>query len=175
MMEGMHIEAVLAAGYAIFLVGVAFVLELLARYSHRRSQGYEHSGFTYRRAMDLWECPTGQQLLRTEIDHRLRIVRYRAAAKTCNSCPLKANCTDSDGGRQLELHIDSWVESELRRFHRGLSLVLLLLALLILAAEMARHSAPKELAALGSLFVVIVAASATLLSEFLSARGKAPV
>lgn len=100
MIEGIHIEPLLAATYAIFLVAAAFVLEAIARHSQRRSQRYEHSGFTYHRHMDLWECPAGQKLLRSEIDHELRVVRYRAVASTCNACALKANCTDSDEGRR---------------------------------------------------------------------------
>ena len=40
MMSGVHVEVVLAASYAIFLVGVAFILEFLARHSHKRSERY---------------------------------------------------------------------------------------------------------------------------------------
>jgi hypothetical protein len=36
MISGIHTEVLLAAGYAMFLVAVAFTLELLARHSHKR-------------------------------------------------------------------------------------------------------------------------------------------
>jgi hypothetical protein len=107
MISGVHIEVVLGAIYAIFLVAVAFLLELLARHSHKRSDRYRNSGFVYFRKMDLWECPAGRQLPRIETDHQRRIVRYRAPAEACNACSLKNNCTDSDDGRQLESHLDS--------------------------------------------------------------------
>jgi hypothetical protein len=139
MIWGIHLEVVLAGGYALFLVGVALVLEMLARHSHRRSEHYRHSGFVFRRHLDVWECPTGHHLTRVETDHARRIARYRAPAHKCNVCHCKPNCTDSDTGRELESHLDAWLQSELRRFHRGISLVLLLLAVLILAVEMVRY------------------------------------
>ena len=80
-------------------------------------------------------------------------MRYRAEAKWCNSCSLKLNCTSSNEGRVLETRLASWFESELRRFHRALSLALLLLAIIILAAESFRHTRPQELALLISLLL----------------------
>jgi hypothetical protein len=170
MIGGVHIEVLLTAGYAVFLGGVAVILELVARYSHRRAQQYEHAGFTYHRQMNLWECPAGERLLQTEIDHRLRVVRYRAPAKTCNACALKNNCTDSEEGREIERRLDSWIGSELQRFHRGLSLTLLLLAILILAAESLHHSLPRELALLLSTVGVLASAEIKLFKEFIEGR-----
>ena len=57
MISGVHVEVLLAAIYAIFLVSVAFVLEFLARHSHKRSEHYRNLGFVYLQKMDLWECP----------------------------------------------------------------------------------------------------------------------
>jgi hypothetical protein len=123
MISGFHVEVVLAAAYSIFLVAVALVLEFLARHSNKRSERYRNSGFLYFQKMDLWECPAGRQLLRAETDYQRRIVHYRAPADECTACSLKNNCTDSNEGRLLKRHLDSWVESELRRFHRGISRV----------------------------------------------------
>ena len=61
-------------------------------------------------------------------------------AHQCNSCPIKNRCTDSDEGRVIEVQRDSWVESELRNFHRGLSLTLSLLADLILVVTILRQN-----------------------------------
>jgi hypothetical protein len=165
MISGVHVEVVLAASYAIFLVGVAFILEFLARHSHKRSERYRNSGFVYFQILDLWECPAGRQLLRTETDYQRRIVHYRAPADACNACSLKNNCTDSNDGRLLKSHLDSWVESELRRFHRGISLVLLLLATVILVAETVRHAEPRELFLVGSLLLPVGVAEASFLSR----------
>jgi len=57
MISGVHTEVVLSASYAIFLTTVAVGLELLARHSHKRSERYRNSGFTYFRDRDAWECP----------------------------------------------------------------------------------------------------------------------
>ena len=166
MISGVHIEVVLAASYAIFLVGVAFILEFLARHSHKRSECYRNSGFVYFQKMDLWECPAGRQLLRTETDYQRRIVHYRAPADACNACSLKKHCTDSNDGRLLRRHVDSWVESELRRFHRGISLTLLLLATVILIAETVRHAEPRELLILGCLLFPVGLTGAKLFASF---------
>jgi hypothetical protein len=47
-----HPEVFLAVGYAIFLLGVALGLDLLARHSHVRSERYRTAGFTYHHAHD---------------------------------------------------------------------------------------------------------------------------
>jgi len=171
MISGVHVEVVLAAIYAIFLVAVAFVLELLARHSHERSERYRNSGFVYFQKMDLWECPAGRQLLRTETDYQQRVVRYRAPADACNVCSIKNNCTDSEEGRLLESRLDSWLESEIRRFHRGISLALLLLATIILVAETVRHAEPRELFLIGCLLVPVGLAETKLLALFLARHG----
>jgi hypothetical protein len=171
MISGVHLEVVLAGSYAIFLVAVAFALEMVARHSHKRSERYRNSGFVYFQKMDLWECPAGRQLLRSGTDHQRRIVHYRAPAEACNACSLKKNCTDSEEGRLLENRLDSWLESELRRFHRGISLVLLFLATIILTAETARHIEPRDLLIVGGLLIPIGIAETKLFSAFLTRQG----
>ena len=168
MIAGVHNEVLLAFGYAAFLAGVAFVLELLARRSHKRSEFYRNAGFVYRQKLDLWECPVGRQLLRTETDYQRRIVHYRAPAEACNACSLKNNCTDSNDGRRLETSLDSWFESELRRFHRAISLALLLLATIMLLTEAVRHAEPRELALVCCLLVPLVIVETNLFSSFLA-------
>jgi len=54
----------------------------------------------------------------------------------------------SDGGRGLEKRRDTWIESEIQRFHRGISLALLLLATVLLMAETLRYSQPHDRQAL---------------------------
>lgn len=173
MIASVHNEVLLAVGYATFLVGVAFALELLARHSHKRSEVYRNAGFVYRQKMDLWECPVGRQLLRIETDYRRRIVHYRAPAEACNACSLKNNCTDSNEGRRLETGLDSWLESELRRFHRGISLALLLLATVILLAETVRHAEPRELILVVCLLVPVGIVEMKLFSTFLERQNDA--
>jgi hypothetical protein len=149
----MRPEVVLAAGYAGLLIAGAFVLEWLSAHTHRRSLRYRTAGFTYDGDHDHWECPEGQHLWPHEFDHERRLVRYRAKAHVCNGCPRKAACTDSDRGREIVRPLDPWPHSEAGRFHRGIALLLVALALLILVVETARHHRAAEAALLAALLV----------------------
>lgn len=148
-------EVVLAAGYAAFLLAAAAVVEWLSAHTHRRSLRYRTAGFTYDEQHDHWRCPEGQHLWPHEFDHERRLVRYRAKAHICNGCPRKEACTDSDTGREVVRPLDPWPHSEAGRFHRGLSLVLVALALLVIAVGAIRNHRPDEA---GMLLVVFAAA-----------------
>ncbi|MGA9453449.1 MAG: hypothetical protein WBW41_19150 [Verrucomicrobiia bacterium] len=166
MIHGIHIEVVLVCGYALLLVGVAAILEWVARHSHRRSEHYRNSGFVYKQKLDVWECPTGHHLTREQTDFERKIARYRAPAHKCNACHCKKDCTDSDDGRVLESRLDAWLQSELRRFHRGVSLTLLLLAVFLLAAETFRHHESRDWIPLAFLLAVIGYACSKLTVSF---------
>ena len=153
MVLGLHLEVLLALSYAGFLIGVAFLLEFLARHSQKRSERYRNSGFIYFHELDYWKCPAGQQLVQVNTDHERRVTLYKALASACNSCSLKLNCTDSDSGRLLERRLDVGIESELRRFHRGISLALLLLASVLLLVESFRYTHPYDRGALLALLI----------------------
>ena len=172
MIHGIHIEVILADGYALVLVGVSAILEWLARHSHRRSEHYRNSGFIYKRKEDVWQCPTGHHLTREQTDFERKIATYRAPAHKCNICHCKPGCTDSDDGRVLESRLDSWLQSELRRFHRGISLVLLLLAVLILAAELLRHREVRDWVLLVALLLPICVAGSRYFVSFTESSRK---
>ena len=163
MIWGVHLEVFLALAYALFLMGVAFLLERLARRSQKRAEGYRHSGFIYFRELDYWECPAGHRLVQLHTDHQRRVTTYRAPASACNSCSLKLNCTDSDEGRLLERRLDTWIESELRHFHRGISLALFLLATVILLGEIVRYPPLRDREALVALLLPLGLAQLKLL------------
>jgi hypothetical protein len=164
--HGVHMEVILAAGYAIFLVAAACGLELVARHSRQRAEGIATAGFRYRPQHDFWECPTGERLHRFSEDAARRVVRYRAPAHICNCCGIKTQCTDSDEGREVERSLDAWVATEMGRFHRGLSLALLLLAGLILLVELFRFRRLPEEFLLGGLLVPIALLGTKLLTAF---------
>lgn len=132
-MHHLNGNVMLALGYALFLALLAAALELLARHSHQRTRRLHTVGFYFQSDLDAWKCPDGKLLYRAEVTRESTAVRYRALAHECNHCPLKSRCTDSDEGRVIEVQPDSWLQSELRKFHRGLSLTLLFLASLVLA------------------------------------------
>ena len=170
MLQTIDIEVFLAAAYAVFLLLTATGLEFLARHSHHRSKQMSLAGFRYHRRHDVWECPTGQQLKPIATDYAQRLVRYRAAAHVCNACSMKHLCTESDEGREIEHNPHSWLESEMARFHRGISLALLFLAGLLLVVEIIRHQRLIDLLILSGFLVPIGLVGSNLLSAFLTAR-----
>ena len=147
-------EALLAAGYAAFLLCAALGLDLLAGHTHRRSLRFRTAGFTYHEHLDAWICPEGEHLWPSEHDRERRLVRYRARPQVCNACPAKARCTDSDEGREVVRFLDPWIRTEAGRFHRTLALTLVALASLVAAIGLARNHAGLEVLLLGGLLAL---------------------
>ncbi len=162
MHEGFHLEPLLATGYTLLLVMIAGGLEWMGRHSHRRADQYHTSGFRFRKDVAHWECPMGAPLHMAETDHELRVIRYRAPARTCNGCSMKPDCTDSDNGRVISVPMDPWLSSAIGGFHRGISLSLLVLAGLIIAIEMFRHNHGIELVLLSVVMVMVSLLGMTL-------------
>jgi hypothetical protein len=162
----MSAEAILFAGYAAFLVVAAIVLEWLSAHTHRRSLRYRTAGFTYHEQHDHWQCPEGEHLWPHEFDHERRLVRYRAKAHVCNACPRKGACTDSDRGREIVRPLDPWPHSEAGRFHRGLSLMLVALALLVIVVGGARNHELADAAVLLALLAPALAVGRWLWIDF---------
>lgn len=161
----MSTEVFLAAGYAAFLGCGAFALEWLSAHTHRRALRYRTAGFSYDADHDHWQCPEGEHLWPHEFDRELRLVRYRARAHVCNSCPSKPRCTDSNDGREIVRPLDRWPHSEAGRFHRVIALLLVALGALILLVELARHHAPSETALLLALLAAVALAGRWLLLD----------
>lgn len=169
-MHGINIELLLGSGYAAFLAFVAAALEFLARHSHQRARRIRTLGFSYHADLDVWKCPNDKYLYRAEITRASAVILYRAQAHHCNNCPLKNRCTDSDEGRVIEVQQDSWLEAELRNFHRGLSLTLLLIADLILAVTILRQTGVREQMLLAIPFLFITGIGLRLSTKFLRPR-----
>ena len=137
-MPRVPLECILMLGYAVSLALIALVLEWVAHHAHRRTLGLRTAGFTYHPDRDFWRCPENQHLFPVFSDSAKRTVTYRAPAAACNSCPSKAACTDSSQGREIERSNLSGLEYGMKRFHRAVSLTLLVLASAILAVELVR-------------------------------------
>ncbi len=168
--SGVNLETLLAAGYATLLPLVALGLEHLAARSHRRAEDTTTASFRYDRLLDHWECPTGTLLHPAEVDQVRGLVRYRARPTACNRCPLKTRCTDDDSGREVVRSLDPWPQSEIARFHRGISLLLLGLAGLIVVVGLLRHHTDPDLILLGSNLLVTAAMIQRLLPGFFAER-----
>lgn len=158
-------EALIAAGYTVMLLALALVLEWLSAHTHRCSLRYRTAGFEYSAEHDAWVCPEGEHLWPHEFDRERRLVRYRAKAHVCNGCPAKQRCTDSDHGREIVRPLDPWPHSEAGRFHRVISLMLVILAILVAAVALARNHAPADAAALCPVLVLCALAARLLLRD----------
>jgi len=122
-------EVWLAAGYCVALVGLAYVIDSLARRAASISEGGTSGGFTYHKDHDAWQCPQDQWLWPQSFDAQNRVMRYRGTPSICNACPVKDSCTTSPSGREVQRAVDSWPASEAARFHRGIACVVVVLGL----------------------------------------------
>ena len=141
----LHPEVALLGGYAVVLLAVAFVLDWLAQHTQRRSERYRTAGFRYLPQHDAWTCSEDAMLWPMEYDKEHHLVRYRAKPSVCNACHVKPGCTDSPRGREVTRAVAPWPHSEAGRFHRGMSMVLVGLAGVLLVVAGVRHPQPATL------------------------------
>ena len=84
--------------------------------NHRRPF-YGQDDFRYDPARDEYRCPAGHALARERVKHTEGVVVYRADAVTCNSCPLKAECTESSRGRIVHRSLYADYLEKVRGYH----------------------------------------------------------
>jgi hypothetical protein len=123
----------LLLGYVIILWAGGWTLEFLARAHVQRARRYAHTGFSYDTELDRYECPQGELLTLHTFDDRDKLAIYKAPASSCNACPLKAFCTPHNEGRRLYRSLAEFHETDVGRFHRLLSLLILAVALVFSA------------------------------------------
>jgi len=119
----------LLVGYVATLWAGGWALELAARAHFRRAQRYAHDGFTYDRELDRYECPQGELLTLHTFDDRDKLAIYKAPASSCNACPLQMFCAPHGEGRRVYHSLAEFHETDVGRFHRRLSLIIMGVAL----------------------------------------------
>ena len=82
----------------------------------QRTPFFGKETFQYEAEQDAYRCPNGALLHFKSYLHHEGLKRYRADATTCNSCPLKARCTDSDQGRTLLCSVNEAVVDRVRAY-----------------------------------------------------------
>lgn len=128
LMGAIELPVLLAGGYAVVLVLVAYGIDLLAKRAHVANDEQQTQGFVYHEDHDAWLCPEDQWLWPQSFDPDNRVMRYRGSPLVCNSCPVKDSCTTSDDGREVGRTVDAWPSSESARFHRGIACAVTVLA-----------------------------------------------
>ena len=117
-------------GYALVLLAVAYGIDKMARRAASRVEQHRAGGFVYHADHDAWVCPEDQWLWPQSFDPDNRVMRYRGSPSVCNACPVRATCTTSAGGREVQRNVDPWPASEAARFHRGIACTIAVLAVL---------------------------------------------
>ena len=120
-----ELEVWLILGYVAVVLGGARLSEVLARVHFERARRYAERGFVYDADADHYRCPQGERLTLHRVEPESRLAVYRAPASSCTGCPLKASCTPHDEGRHLYRSLAAWAETDIGRFHRRLSLLMI--------------------------------------------------
>jgi len=167
-------EVLLIGGYAVALLGVAVGLDWLGKHTANRAERFRTAGFRYHPTHDAWICPRDEMLWPAGYDAELHLVRYRAKPSVCNACPVKASCTSSPHGREITRPLAPWPHSEAGRFRRGLSLVLVGLAAMLLVATASRHPDLGSLTLLGGILLLTGGIGYRLSAHFRAAPANFP-
>jgi transposase len=81
-----------------------------------RTAFFSSDRFRYEPERDVYICPTGKELRFDRAHSTERALRYRASAKDCNHCPLKAQCTTNPQGRSLCRSVEETILERVRSY-----------------------------------------------------------
>ena len=137
------VSVVLVSGYALLLLLIAWALDRAGARSSARSAAWRTGNFLYHENQDAWKCHQDQWLYPVAFDPEKRVIRYQGQHAICGRCPVKAECSPTPGPREVTRPIDPWPHSEAGRFHRGISLSVGVIAVLMPTAMLtaARNTA----------------------------------
>jgi hypothetical protein len=153
------LEVWLLLGYAAAVLTAARVTEALAAAHFRRARRFAEQGFHYDERADHYRCPHGKRLSLHVIDSTDRVAAYRAPASSCARCPSKAACTPHDEGRHIYRPLAEWAETDVGRFHQGVSVLMAASGSAVSLVAMLRWSDKPGMGLLALAFVVSAAAA----------------
>ena len=146
----------LVAVYALIMLAVAWVVDVLGSRSARHSMSWRHADFVYHDDVDGWRCHEDQWLWPTAFDPDKRVIRYEGAHAICGRCPSKDSCSPTPGPREITRPVDPWPYSDAGRFHRGVGLVIACVGVFIPLLLMVAFHATGELIVLGTTTVIVI-------------------
>ena len=79
----------------------AFIVPFRSNYTRSRDGHFAECCFRYDPEQDVYWCPAGEPLKRAGFRRDKDAHRYRASAKACNACSVRAFCTKGAKGRTL--------------------------------------------------------------------------
>jgi hypothetical protein len=89
----------------------------LPDWGSRRPASFGPDDFAYDAEADAYRCPEGHRLRRETAKYEKQVVVYRGEAATCNACPVKAACTESDRGRIVHRSFYADYLEKVRGYH----------------------------------------------------------
>jgi hypothetical protein len=90
----------------------------LPDWGSRRPAYFGPDDFAYDTARDEYRCPEGHALHRETAKYGEEVVVYRGESATCNACPVKAGCTESDRGRIVHRSFYADYLERVRAYHQ---------------------------------------------------------
>ncbi|MEA2585779.1 MAG: hypothetical protein QOF33_3864 [Thermomicrobiales bacterium] len=89
----------------------------LPDWGSRRPAFFGPDDFAYDAGADAYRCPEGHHLRRDTAKYEKQVVVYRGDPATCNACPVKSACTDSDHGRIVHRSFYADYLDKVRSYH----------------------------------------------------------
>jgi hypothetical protein len=89
----------------------------LPDHGSRRPGFFAQADFIYDAERDEYRCPQHQPLKRETAKYSEEVVVYRAHAATCNACPVKPTCTESERGRIVHRSFHADYLEKVRGYH----------------------------------------------------------
>jgi transposase len=87
-------------------------------WTHNAPGSFSKKDFRYDEGRNLYVCPEGEELRHIGNSYTERAAKYRADAAICNSCELKAKCTNANSGRLLRRSFDEHYAERVRAHHK---------------------------------------------------------
>ena len=79
--------------------------DALGKAQHGRERAiFGDDAFTYAPVQNIYFCPAGQTLKPRRVHPLRRTIEYKALARVCGACALRAQCTRSHHGRTVQRH-----------------------------------------------------------------------
>lgn len=164
----------LVAVYALALLGVGWLVDVLGSRSARRSLNWRHADFVYHDDVDGWTCHEDQWLWPTAFDPEKRVIRYEGAHAICGRCPAKDTCSPTPGPRERTRPVDPWPYSEAGRFHRGLGLVIAVVGCFLCVSLMVLFTSAADRVLLGATLALLLGGTYPLARHLWNTPDNAP-
>jgi hypothetical protein len=163
------LEVWLMLAYVMIVFVGARIIEALARAHLDRATRPADEGFEYRADEDRYDCPGGERLALHSLDASRQLAVYQALPHQCENCPLKAACAPHGYGRRIYRSLATWAESDVGRFHAGISLLMFAAGGVLTAVGFWKWS---DHAGSGYLLVALLASTTGVSRKIAAARGE---